>query len=122
MCFVRYYEPVFLYLMETQNIATQKSERIKLQNAIETGKHRIEELDVIMSRIYEDNILGKLSDERYIRMSAGYEKEQKDLIQSIVGSEQRLKEMEQASVDLKLLLTALREATEYYGVEPNAGE
>jgi hypothetical protein len=110
--FVRCYEPVFLYLMETKNIATRKADRLKLQNAIETGKHRIEELDVIMSRIYEDNILGKLSDERYMRMSAGYEKEQKDLIQSIAGSEQRLKEMEQTSVDLKQLLTALREATD----------
>jgi hypothetical protein len=110
--FVRCYESVFLYLMETKNIATRKADRLKLQNAIETGKHRIEELDVIMSRIYEDNILGKLSDERYMRMSAGYEKEQKDLIQSIAGSEQRLKEMEQTSVDLKQLLTALREATD----------
>jgi hypothetical protein len=98
--------------METKNIATRKADRLKLQNAIETGKHRIEELDVIMSRIYEDNILGKLSDERYMRMSAGYEKEQKDLIQTIAGSEQRLKEMEQTSVDLKQLLTALREATD----------
>lgn len=110
--FVRCYEPVFLYLMETQNIATQKTDRLKLQNAIETGKRRIGELDVIISRIYEDNILGKLSDERYMRMSAGYEKEQKDLIQTIAGSEQLLKEMEQTSVDLKQLLTALREATD----------
>lgn len=110
--FVRCYEPVFLYLMETQNIATQKSDRLKLQNAIESGKCRIEELDVIMSRIYEDNILGKLSDERYMRMSAGYEKEQKNLIQTIKESETRLKGMEQTSVDLKQLLTALREATD----------
>lgn len=110
--FVRCYEPVFLYLMEMQNIATQRIDRLKLQNAIESGKRRIEELDVIMSRIYEDNILGKISDERYMRMSAGYEKEQKDLIQTIADSEQRLKEMEQTSVDLKLLLAALREATD----------
>lgn len=110
--FVRCYEPVFLYLMETQNIATQKADRLKLQNAFESGKRRIEELDVIISRIYEDNILGKISNERYMRMSAGYEKEQKDLIQTIADSEQRLKEMEQTSVDLKLLLATLREATD----------
>lgn len=98
--------------MEAQNISTQRTDRLKLQNTIEAGKRRIKELDVIISHIYEDNILGKISDERYMRMSAGYEKEQKDLIQTIADSEQRLKEMEQTSVDLKLLLAALREATD----------
>lgn len=60
---VRYYEPVFLYLMESQNIATQRTDRIKRQNAIKSGKRRIKELDMIIFRFYEDNILGKLSED-----------------------------------------------------------
>ena len=40
---------------------------------------RIEKLDVIMQRLYEDNVEGKISDERYARMSASYEAEQKNL-------------------------------------------
>ena len=40
---------------------------------------RIEKLDVIMQRLYEDNVEGKISDERYARMSASYETEQKQL-------------------------------------------
>ena len=40
---------------------------------------RIGELDTIFQRIYEDNIIGKLSDERFMKMSKGYEDEQHTL-------------------------------------------
>ena len=110
--FVRCYEPVFLYLMESRNIATQKTDRIKLQAAIDSGKRRIAEIDKLVTRIYEDNILGKLDDDRYMRMYAGYEQEQKDLMKSIADSEKRLANMEQTSTDLHALLATLREMTD----------
>jgi hypothetical protein len=110
--FVRCYEPVFLYLMETRNISTQKADRIKLQAAIDSGKRRIAEIDKLVTRIYEDNILGKLDDDRYMRMYAGYEQEQKGLIQTIADNEKRLANMEQKSTDLRTLLAALREMTD----------
>ncbi|MBQ7371074.1 MAG: DUF4368 domain-containing protein, partial [Blautia sp.] len=40
---------------------------------------RIQKLDVIMQRLYEDNVDGKISDERFARMSQTYEEEQKQL-------------------------------------------
>jgi len=40
---------------------------------------RIKELDGIFQRIYEDNINGKLSDERFMKLSKGYEEEQHGL-------------------------------------------
>lgn len=58
--FVRCYEPVFLYLMATKNQTARKSELQKLKTKVESGKRRISELDMIISHIYEDNILGKL--------------------------------------------------------------
>ena len=63
--FVRCYEPVFLYLMAAKNQTARKNELQKLKSKVESGKRRISEFDVIISRIYEDNILGKLSDDRY---------------------------------------------------------
>lgn len=67
---------------------------------------------MIIPLIYVGNIPGRLSDAHYMRMSAGYEVEQKRLSQTIAESETRLKEIEQNSVDLKLPLTTLREATD----------
>ena len=46
---------------------------------LEQAKDRIAKLDSIIQRLYEDNIDGKISDERFSRMSATYEEEQKQL-------------------------------------------
>ena len=44
---------------------------------------RDEELDGLFERIYEDNVSGKLSDDRFARMSRRYEEEQKELAEKI---------------------------------------
>ena len=59
------------------------------------GKKRIDEIDRIISRLYEDNIFGKISDERYIKMAGVYETEQKTLTLQISDDEKRLTEMKQ---------------------------
>ena len=79
-----------MYLMATKNQVMRKNELTKLKHTIETGKRRISELDLIISRIYEDNVLGKISDERYYRMASMYETEQKELIKTISSSEKEL--------------------------------
>lgn len=56
-----------------------------------------------------DNFAGKLSDERYSRMAAKYEKEQAELLQSVSTKEKELAELERESVDIRLLLAGLRE-------------
>ncbi|WP_306786652.1 hypothetical protein [Agathobacter rectalis] len=40
------------------------------------SKKRITELDMIFKRLYEDNISGKLTDERFHKLSTDYEAEQ----------------------------------------------
>ena len=46
---------------------------------VEQAKKRLADLDVIISRLYEDHVLGELSKDRYQKMSAGYEEEQERL-------------------------------------------
>lgn len=116
--FVRCYESVFLYLMATKNQTSRKSELQKLKSKVESGKRRISELDLIISRIYEDNILGKLSDDRYSRMAPMYENEQRELIETISKSEQELKKAEQQNIDMRLLLKTLRELTDFRELTP----
>ena len=57
-------------------------------------------------------MIGKLSDERYTRMAAEYESEQKELLEKVREEENQLSEMEQKSVDMHLLLQGLREFTD----------
>ena len=53
------------------------------QKQIEKGEKRVKELDRLFRKIYEDNVNGKLSDERFYKLSDGYETEQKELEQEI---------------------------------------
>lgn len=73
---------------------------------------------LIISRIYEDNILGKISDERYSRMSVMYENEQKELIKTVSAEEKELETAEQKNVDMRLLLKTLRELTDFKELTP----
>ena len=116
--FVRCYEPVFLYLIAKNSASGRKQEMKDLRLEIEAARRRIDELDRLISRIYEDNVLGRLSDERYERMSAGYEKEQHDLVTSVAENEKRLREMEKERTDLHALLKGLREFTEIRELTP----
>lgn len=116
--FVRCYEPVFLYLIARNSAKGRKQEMKDLKLEIEADRRRIEELDRLISRIYEDNVLGRLSDERYERMSAGYEKEQHDLVTSVAENERRLREMEKERTDLHALLKGLRDFTQVRELTP----
>ena len=62
---------------------------------------RITELDAIFKRLYEDNISDKLSDERFQKLSADYEKEERDLkgLTSSLRKEVELEESKSADGD-----------------------
>ena len=116
--FVHQYEPVFLYLLEKKTAVEQKAEWQKLRRTVENGHKRIRELDMLISRLYEDNIAGKISDERYARMAASYEDEQKQLEKAVADGEQTLREAEQKKVDVQMLLNTLRQCTELKELTP----
>lgn len=110
--FVSQFEPVFLYLMEKKETYTQKKELAGLEASLKKSRQRIDEIDRIISKLYEDNISGKISDERYVKMSGNYEAEQKELTASVAEAEEKLGKLKQNTIDLRLLLGTLREITE----------
>lgn len=63
-------------------------------------------------------MIGKLSDERYSRVAVEYEAEQKELLKKVKENEKQLSEMEQKSVDMRLLLQGLREFTDMRELTP----
>lgn len=65
---------------------------VKLKLTIEADNRRLDELEKLICRIYEDNILGKLPDERYIFLSASYEVERKKLAEEVRSCEQAVQE------------------------------
>ena len=79
----------------SQQTAEVKKQRIRLA----TAKQRVSELEVLLCKIYEDNILGKLSDSRYATLDAQYEKEQTELTAEISALEKAVKSYEKYEKD-----------------------
>lgn len=79
----------------SQQTAEVKKQRIRLA----TAKQRVSELEVLLCKIYEDNILGKLSDSRYATLDAQYEKEQSELTAEISTLEKAVKSYEKHEKD-----------------------
>ena len=73
-----------------------KGKAKRLVKDIEKSEKRKIELDAIIKKLFEQNALGVVSDERFITMSAGYEAEQKELKAKIAGLQNQLDEQEAA--------------------------
>ncbi len=116
--FVRFHEPVFLYMMAKKNNAIQQAEYKKLKQTVENGARRILELDRLMAKAYEDNALGKLSDEHYVKYTHAYEEEQRQLSVTVAAGREKLENTEQQSVDMRLLIKMLREMTDVKKLTP----
>ena len=69
----------FLNILKSRNESKSKQELRQALRAIEESESRIKTLDKIIQSLYEDKVAGKISEERYMRMSESYEDEQKSL-------------------------------------------
>lgn len=77
--YVQAFEKQFVQEQLDKSSEEQKKELAKKRCELAKSERRIAELDVLFQQIYEDNVSGKLSDERFSIMSANYEAEQKTL-------------------------------------------
>ena len=116
--YVQNFEPVFLYQFAKQNTLGKEQTIRRMKLKIEQDKKRIRDLDKLIERIYEDNVLGKISDDRFMRMSANYESEQKELLAAVESDEQTVRDMEREKIDLKLFLETMRECTDLKELTP----
>lgn len=76
---VKEHEDEFVQAAIDNSVQKQTSELSKAKKAMKQAEKRIAELDRLFTRLYEDNVSGKISDERFAVMSEGYEDEQKKL-------------------------------------------
>lgn len=89
-----------------------------MKAAIEKDKRRIVEIDTMIERLYEDNVLGKIPDDRFSKMMGKYEAEQKALIEAVARAEHSLKVFEQNKVDLRIFLETIRKCTDIKELTP----
>ena len=77
------YEDDFLKEVIGHSRQAEETERRLKEKELKSLLTRDDELDGLFQRIYEDNVSGKLSDDRFAKMSRRYEEEQKELSEKI---------------------------------------
>ena len=80
--FARDCEDEFVQRAIDNQMATRLKDLAQSKRILEQNTRRIAEIDAIIKRLYEDNIIGKLTDERFNKMTADYEREQAALEKS----------------------------------------
>ena len=81
--FASLYEDEFVKAVIGHSQQAEQTDRKLKEKELRTLLARDEELDGLFERIYEDNVSGKLSDDRFAKMSRRYEDEQKELSEKI---------------------------------------
>ena len=95
------YEAYFRSEME-QKLRIQSEKSLRLyQKRLAQAEKRIGELDRLFIRIYEDNVAGRLDDERFAMMSKNYTEEQKDLKAEVKNLQQQIHEQEQQAENIE---------------------
>lgn len=90
LAYVRMFREDFTLEMLAQDEASRRAE-LEQKHVALTGAHRrMEDLDKIIQHIYEDNVLGKLTDARYLKLSQEYEKEQAEISRLVAALEQEV--------------------------------
>lgn len=81
--FARDYENEFIELV-TKNSNKELERKIReSKKELEQSHARVSKIDLLIQRLYEDNVEGKISDEQFIKMTSSYEKEQQTLTERI---------------------------------------
>ena len=80
----------------------------RVQKELDQHKQRSDELDTIIKKLFEQNAFGVISDERFLSMSADYEREQKDLTARIAELKTQLEKRDAESSNTTKFLHAVR--------------
>lgn len=106
--FVKESEDEFVQAAMDNSVQKQSSELAKSKKKLKDAEKRIAELDRLFTRLYEDNVSGKISDERFAMMSAGYEDEQKKLRVTVAELTAYIDTAEQKSTDVTAFIKAVK--------------
>ena len=98
--FVTHYEDEFRRRVNAKRSEDLKKEIALRRKQITQGEKRIAELSMIFKRMYEDHVTSKLTEARFLELSADYETEQADLQEKLEQWQADLEQQEQRTSDV----------------------
>ena len=118
LSYIRSYEDLFI----KQKLETSLEEQKKIDSInkklLSQYEKRIKDIDNLIQHIYEDNISGKITDERFTILSLNYEKEQKELKSKVKELANKLDTTKQQELDLASFVSKIKQYTEISELTP----
>ena len=109
--FASLYEDDFLKAVIGHSQLADEADRKLKEKELKALLARDEELDGLFERIYEDNVSGKISDERFSRMSRRYEDEQKELTEKIKQLRSEIEKQSSRTMTTDMFISLVRKYT-----------
>ena len=109
--FASLYEDEFVKAVIGHSQQAEQTDRKLKEKELQTLLARDEELDGLFERIYEDNVSGKLSDDRFAKMSRRYEDEQKELSEKIKKLRSEIEKQSSRSMTTDMFIGLVRKYT-----------
>lgn len=116
--YVRVHEDEFVEMITRKSRADVERGLRDGKRELEQSQARIHKLDDIIRRLYEDNIEGKVSDERFAKMTESYEAEQKTLESRVVQLREQIAAQQESSVNVDRFLALVRRYTDIRELTP----
>ena len=110
--YVTQYEAEFIQEAADSRLRERDAEFSRKRETLSRAESRIAELDNLFKHLYEDNVTGKLSDERFIKMSHDYELEQGNLKAMAEVLREEIKQQEKQKTNVKAFISVVKKYTD----------
>lgn len=108
----------FVRMVMDTDMKQRNRDLAKRKKVLADAEKRIVELDNIFKRLYEDNISGKLSDDRFHKLSTDYEREQRDLQSQALLLREEIEAAESESANVERFLSIVERYTDIPKLTP----
>lgn len=116
--YVQSYEKLFAQRQLAEFGEKQKKELAEKRRELDKAKLRVREIDGIIQKLYEDNAMGKISDERFATMSMSLENEQSELKDRILALENELENAEVKTEGLQRFIDKAKQVIRLEALTP----
>ncbi len=116
--YMKYYEDLFIQEQLQKSTQDELKQISKNKKELEKAKNRVIEIDNLFMHIYEDNVSGKITDDRFRNLSFNYDKEQQELKAKIEQLSKDIENTEKKDTDITQFISNVKKFTEITKLSP----
>ena len=101
-------ESYFAQLLLRKNDEEREKDKKFLETELQKAIARSNTVSQLYEKLYEDNVIGKVSDEWFVELSHKYEKERMDLKAKIADTRYKIEELKNTNLEYEKFISAIR--------------